>query len=135
MKKYKNVYDYYHDLEYTLNSLQAFVHNDQAREYIKNSFPELHELLAIERQWKGPLLSWDDSIFRWEATKAIVRLLLNSPYSHHNLVWKKRLQGDPMFKMMNSYPVIEGFHKYLSVEYKKWEAAEPQYGFVELFLG
>jgi hypothetical protein len=49
--------------------------------------------------------------------------------------WRPLLHSDPMFKWVENYPVVAGFHRYRNESiYRKWEAAEPQQGFVKLFI-
>lgn len=80
------------------------------------------------------LMSLNDEDFRLEATGRMVRLILAHPNACDSFGWRKLLLSDPVFKWMNGYPVVQGYHKYCSLAYyHDWENAEPNRGFVELF--
>jgi hypothetical protein len=114
-------------LDEVMGSLQVRHHVEDTREALNKHAPLVFEDLNI----------YKDQKYRIEATRRLVRLFLDNPDEIvPSTIWRSLLLSNPMFKWVDNYPVIEGYHKYRNEYiYREWLAAEPQYNFLEqLFM-
>jgi hypothetical protein len=113
-------------LEIALSELQLTTNVNAVKQDLHLYAPELFADLDI----------YTGQQYRLEATRRLVNLFIRNPDSIVRIsVWRRLLMSDPVFKWVNCYPVITGYHKYCSQDYfERWEAAMPHRGFLKLFL-